>query len=192
MTRDKSGNRDAQLLLSSKLCGIQTSRCKTPLKMASSLRISSSQLLPRSCRPLATSSTLRSSLRAAARNIATTTSSTSTANTPRRSRWTRRMLWGSVFAGLGYYTGQQYLRSFTSPAAPGTAEDAQRMEELRRLVDYVPIVQKLRKDPKYVEWDAYESFSDEDKEKILSSGPLKGSRGLALQVCFTIATIYWR
>jgi hypothetical protein len=84
---------------------------------------------------------------------------------------------------LGYYTGQQYLRSFTSPAAPGTAEDTQRIEELRRLVNYLPVVQKLRKDPNYEEWDAYESFSDEDKGKRLSSGPLKGSRGLALQVC---------
>lgn len=57
------------------------------------------------------------------------------------------------------------------------------MEQLRRLLDYLPIVQKLRKDPKYVEWDAYDSFADEDKEKSLSSGPLKGSRGLAIQVC---------
>ncbi|CRG86225.1 hypothetical protein PISL3812_03228 [Talaromyces islandicus] len=154
--------------------------------MANSLRIPSYQLLPRSCRPRQVASPASSSsLRAAnGRSITTTASSASTANATRRSKWTRRILWGSAFAGLGYYTGQQYLKSFTSPAAPGTAEDTQRIEELQRLVDYLPVVQKLRKDPNYEEWDAYESFSDEDKEKRLSSGPLKGSRGLALQKIF--------
>lgn len=45
-----------------------------------------------------------------------------------------------------------------------------------------PIVQLLREDPDWEESDVYGNYSLEDKEHRLTSGPLKGSRGLGLQV----------
>lgn len=56
------------------------------------------------------------------------------------------------------------------------------MGKISKLLNYYPLVSDLRKDPDYVEWEAYENFTDEEKAHRLSSGPLRGSRGFALQV----------
>ena len=47
-----------------------------------------------------------------------------------------------------------------------------------------PIVQGLREDPDWEESDVYGNYSLEDKDHRLTSGPLRGSRGLGLQVGF--------
>lgn len=78
--------------------------------------------------------------------------------------------------------GQAYTTKYLFPAAPGSPEDVQQLKQIQNLVDYLPIVRKLRADPKYVEWEAYEDFADESKLQRLTSGPLRGSRGLAVQV----------
>lgn len=57
------------------------------------------------------------------------------------------------------------------------------MQRIERLFDIrVPIVQELRKNPDYVEKGVYGNFEEENKAHRLTSGPLAGSRGLALQV----------
>lgn len=99
-----------------------------------------------------------------------------------RSIWTRRILYAALFGGLGYYTGHFYTAGFLYPATPGSSEDEQQIERILKLVDYLPIVRQLRADPKYVEWDAYDNLTEEARERRLTSGPLKGSRGLAVQV----------
>lgn len=58
----------------------------------------------------------------------------------------------------------------------------EQMKLIRLLLDDSSTTRQLRLDPKFVEWEAYEGVSTGDKEKRLTSGPLKGSRGLAVQV----------
>lgn len=68
------------------------------------------------------------------------------------------------------------------PAPPGSPEDTQRVAHLRRVMDSLEVVKKLRANPDYVEWEAYDNFSEEEKPHRLTSGPLSGSRNLAVQV----------
>ncbi|KAH8695071.1 HotDog domain-containing protein [Talaromyces proteolyticus] len=152
--------------------------------MACSLRKLYSQSLYRNYRPRSVPQSVPIFSPQKARTVRNTATVTTNAQPTKRSKWARRIFWATFFASLGYYTGQRYLQAFMSPAAPGTPEDARRLEELRRLVEYLPIVQKLREDPQYKEWEAYEVFSEEQKMPRLTSGPLKGSRGLALQRIF--------
>lgn len=56
------------------------------------------------------------------------------------------------------------------------------MQQIQEILGLLPIVRGLRADPNYSEWEAYDSLSEEDKKHRLTSGPLKGSRGLAVQV----------
>lgn len=99
-----------------------------------------------------------------------------------RFKWTRRIFWGLLFGTLGYYRGKLAINAFLYPAEPGSKEDATQLERLRKLVDRLPVVQNMRKDPMYGEWDAYEDLTDTNKQRRLTSGPLKGSRALAVQV----------
>jgi hypothetical protein len=135
-------------------------------------------LRPRSC---AVPTQLTSPLKTIVRNNATVPAAPATTS---RSKWTRRFAYAALFGSIGYYTGHSYTTGYLFPPVPGTPEDAQKAEQIQQLVEYLPIVRKLRADPKYTEWDAYESFTDEDKAQRLSSGPLRGSRGLAVQVSF--------
>lgn len=69
------------------------------------------------------------------------------------------------------------------PPIPGSLEDQAELQEIQRVFDIaLPIVQKLRRKPDYVEMDVYENFTEEKKPHRLTSGPLAGSRGLGLQV----------
>lgn len=65
---------------------------------------------------------------------------------------------------------------------PGTDEDSIRMKAIESLFNRWPDVRKLRENPDYVESPVYENYSEEERAHRLSSGPLHGSRGLALQV----------
>lgn len=78
-------------------------------------------------------------------------------------------------------------RKIGEPAIPGTEADAMELEEINRVYDFgLPIVQELRNNPDYVESDVYQNYTDEEKAHRLTSGPLAGSRALALQVGFFI------
>lgn len=99
-----------------------------------------------------------------------------------RYKWTRRILWGLLFGSLGFYNTKSLVNALLHPAEPGSKEDVTQLARLRKIVDRLPRVQKLRLDPMYDEWDAYEGVKDADKERRLTSGPLKGSRALAVQV----------
>lgn len=65
---------------------------------------------------------------------------------------------------------------------PDSPEDVEAQKRLQAKFDRLEIVQKLREDPEYVEWEAYGNFSPEEKEKRLTSGALKGTRGISMQV----------
>ncbi|RJE19702.1 thioesterase family [Aspergillus sclerotialis] len=72
------------------------------------------------------------------------------------------------------------------------------MRSIESLFDRWPEVRKLRENPDYVESSVYENYSEEERAHRLSSGPLRGSRGLALQRVFwnekekkTISFVYF-
>lgn len=74
-------------------------------------------------------------------------------------------------------------RKLAPPPLPDTEEDRERLEEIRYIYEHgLPIVKELRENPDYIEADVYGNYSEEDKLQRLSSGPLRGSRGLAFQV----------
>jgi ubiquitin carboxyl-terminal hydrolase 14 len=97
----------------------------------------------------------------------------------------RRLLYIAIFGGLGLYTGKNVMTTVVAPAAPDTPDDSRQMKQIQETLNLLPIVRQLRADPDYVEWEAYDRFSEEDKKHRLTSGPLKGSRGLAVQVGFS-------
>lgn len=86
-----------------------------------------------------------------------------------------------IFGALGVYF-DSFVPSV--PPVPDTDEDAALIEKISRTLETYPITKELREDPDYVEWDAYGSLSDEEKAHRLTSGPLRGARGLAVQVGF--------
>lgn len=78
-----------------------------------------------------------------------------------------------------------------APPLPGTGEDASEMRAIRYIFDNgLPIVNELRRNPDYVESEVYENYSEEDRTHRLSSGPLRGSRGFALQVGLPLLPIW--
>ncbi|KAJ5542634.1 hypothetical protein N7461_008637 [Penicillium sp. DV-2018c] len=118
--------------------------------------------------------------RPAARNVSTVTQPV----VPRQSsRWTRRLIYASIFGTLGLGAGKWFDNKVSAPPAPGTLEDQAELHEIQRVFDIgLPIVQELRRDPDYVEKEVYQNFEDEHKTHRLTSGPMAGSRSLGLQV----------
>ncbi|KAI1948101.1 hypothetical protein LOZ53_005821 [Ophidiomyces ophidiicola] len=70
-------------------------------------------------------------------------------------------------------------------AEPDTPEDVENLRQIQEQFDKLPIVKKLRASEDYVEWEAYSNFSPEEKARRLTTGPLRGSRGISTQ------TIFW-
>ncbi|OOF93466.1 hypothetical protein ASPCADRAFT_209422 [Aspergillus carbonarius ITEM 5010] len=104
---------------------------------------------------------------------------------PQPSRWPRRLAYAAIFSGLGIAAGKWVDNKFAAPPLPGTEEDVKRLEEIHYIYERgLPIVQELREHPDYMEADVYGNYTEEDKLQRLSSGPLRGSRGLALQKIF--------
>lgn len=126
-------------------------------------------------------------------SITTTTSRhTSTATTPtptptqtRKSPWPRRLIYATIFTTLGIYTGKQLDALISTPPIPDTEEDSLVLTGLQNVYDKAtPLVQDLRADPEWEESDVYGNYSEMDKRGRLTSGPLRGSRGLGLQKVF--------
>lgn len=65
---------------------------------------------------------------------------------------------------------------------PGSTQDSEWQERLSKELDALPIVQNLRAEPVWQEWQAYSSFNDEEKKHRLTSGPMGGVRGVGMQV----------
>lgn len=121
---------------------------------------------------------------APSRLFARNASSNAPQHPPRQSSpWTRRLIYAGIFGGLGVGVGSMIDRMVSVPPLPGSAEDKLAMEEIQHIFDIgLPIVQELRNNPNYVEAGVYGDFSEESKTHRLTSGPLSGSKGIALQV----------
>jgi hypothetical protein len=115
------------------------------------------------------------------RNVSTT--APPNASRPPR-RWTRRLIYAGIFGTLGLWSGSwMEKRIIAPPHVPGSPDDRWELAQMERAYNVsLPIVQELRKNPDYVEKDVYEHFSSDHKSHRLTSGPLAGSGGLALQV----------
>lgn len=102
----------------------------------------------------------------------------------RRIRNVRRLLWTVLFGGIGYVGTLSLSAILNRPVIePGSPEDVEAQKRLQAKFNQLEIVQKLREDPEYVEWEAYGNFSPEEKDRRLTSGALKGTRGVSMQVC---------
>ncbi|EZF70123.1 hypothetical protein H105_07523 [Trichophyton soudanense CBS 452.61] len=87
------------------------------------------------------------------------------------------------------YLGRRYMSSeinlFTGPIIePASPEDIEITTSLNSRFDQLEIVKRLREDPDYTEWEPYGNFTEEEKKARLTSGCLRGSRGLSCQHVF--------
>ncbi|KAL4917765.1 HotDog domain-containing protein [Aspergillus aurantiobrunneus] len=116
----------------------------------------------------------------APRNITTVTYRRS----PERSPWLRRLIYFGTFGVLGVAVGKWATDPLNPPHLPGDEGDEEVMEYIRQAFSLETIVEQLREDPDYTEAHVYGNYSGEDKEQRLTSGPLRGGGGLALQKVF--------
>ncbi|KAF9884760.1 Thioesterase super member 4 [Aspergillus nanangensis] len=101
------------------------------------------------------------------------------------SKWARRLIYAGIFGSLGVAAGKYMDEKVSAPAEPGTPEDLTKLEEIYHVYENVlPIVKELRNNPDYVESEVYNNYTDDEKTRRLTSGPLRGSRGVALQKVF--------
>lgn len=119
--------------------------------------------------------------RVAIRNLSYDAASQNTSAQP--SRWTRRLIYATIFGALGVSVGKWMDKKIAAPPVPGTPEDKLQLQDIQHVFDTgLPIVQRLRANPEFVEMGVYENYSEEYKTHRLTSGALGGSRGIALQV----------
>jgi hypothetical protein len=106
---------------------------------------------------------------------------------PYKPRYFRGGLYAIVSFGLCYgliaITPWAISGMGRTSAEPGSREDSVWQEMLSKQLDNLPIVKDLRSEPQWQEWQAYSSFNDEEKKHRLTSGPMGGVRGVAMQVC---------
>lgn len=69
---------------------------------------------------------------------------------------------------------------------PDSPEDIAAREKLEAKFDNLDVVKELREDPDYEEWEPYGNFLPEEKDRRLTSGALKGTRGVSMQVCVLV------
>lgn len=104
---------------------------------------------------------------------------------PQWQRHLRSVSYAIIFGSVGYHGSAYVADRLIGPLpTPGTIEDEQVLKKLRSQLEKLEVARSLRANPDFVEWEAYGSFSPEEKAHRLTSGPLRGSRGLALQVSF--------
>lgn len=82
--------------------------------------------------------------------------------------------------------GKRIEEKITAPPVPGSELDTLLMTELQHIYEKAtPIVMELRNDPDYEEQGVYGNYTKDESPHRLTSGPLRGGRGLAIQVGFT-------
>ncbi|KAJ5945986.1 hypothetical protein N7454_002825 [Penicillium verhagenii] len=101
-----------------------------------------------------------------------------------RSRWTRRLIYASIFGALGVGAGAVLDSKIGLPAQPGSREDKIYLEEIQTVFEGLPIVKELRDNPDCVESGVYEGLPEKSKAHRLTSKALAGSRGIGLQRVF--------
>lgn len=75
------------------------------------------------------------------------------------------------------------MRIFSGPIVePDSPEDAEITTALNAHFDKLEIVKELRANPAYAEWEPYGNLTEEERRRRLTSGCLRGSRGLSCQV----------
>ena len=101
----------------------------------------------------------------------------------RRLRNLRRLLTGVTFGGLGYAFGT-FLISATILYVfePGSPEDVEELELLQEEFEDLEDIRMLKGHGEFVQDDLFNHLSQGEKEKMLITGPLKGSRGINLMV----------
>lgn len=103
------------------------------------------------------------------------------------SKWPRRLVYAAIFGSLGTFAGKWMDEKVSAPPRPGSDEDRRRLEGIQHVYEHqLPIVKKLRNNPDYIEDNVYVNYSDDDKMNRFTSGLLRGSRGVAFQVCSTL------
>lgn len=99
---------------------------------------------------------------------------------PRR---VRSLIYAAVFGSLGYTVVDTFVERLSGEVpVPKSVEDEEALSVLRERFEKLPIVQDLRANPDYAEWEAYGNFTGEEKSHRLTSGVLNGSRGIGIQV----------
>ncbi|KAM5462568.1 hypothetical protein MauCBS54593_007924 [Microsporum audouinii] len=77
------------------------------------------------------------------------------------------------------------MRIFSGPIVePDSPEDAEITAALNAHFDKLEIVKELRANPAYTEWEPYGNLTEEERRRRLTSGCLRGSRGLSCQHVF--------
>lgn len=147
------------------------------------------QTFPR--RPLAASS-LRPTRQLLSKRCNSSATAQSQSQQSTRSRSLRNLIYIAIFGGLGLSLGSRIEKLIATPPEPDTEEDTALRRSIEDAYERLPIVQALRDDPDFgKEWNAYSNFSEEEKEHRLTSGPLKGGRGLALQVRWSFFVFFF-
>ncbi|KAK2736335.1 hypothetical protein FQN57_000785 [Myotisia sp. PD_48] len=105
-----------------------------------------------------------------------------------QSKWPRRFRIAGyilIFGGLGSINASMVMKQFGGPVLePDSPEDIIVRDTLKLGFDRLPLVKKLRADPDYVEWEPYGHLNAEEKLKRITSGSLRGSRGVSCQRIF--------
>ncbi|ESZ92412.1 hypothetical protein SBOR_7220 [Sclerotinia borealis F-4128] len=99
---------------------------------------------------------------------------------PRKTRSLRPTIYASIFLLIGLTAGQ-YVSLVLSPPPlpePSSPPDELMTSWLHAQASKIPLVQSLTEDPIWQSWDAYSTFTPEERPHRLTTGPLGGSRGL--------------
>lgn len=86
----------------------------------------------------------------------------------------------TLFLAAGLYAGDS-VRFMAAPRPlplPGSREDKMLLDSIKRKAEKLPIIKSLAEDPDWMHFDAYEILEGEQRDHMLSTGPLGGARGL--------------
>ncbi|QSZ36664.1 hypothetical protein DSL72_006545 [Monilinia vaccinii-corymbosi] len=104
----------------------------------------------------------------------------SSSPSPTRKRSLRPKIYASLFLLIGLTLGQLASLILSPPSSPepSSPSDERMISWLHQQASKIPIVQSLTEDPIWQSWDAYSTFTPEERPHRLTTGPLGGSRGL--------------
>ncbi|KAA8569427.1 hypothetical protein MFRU_004g02120 [Monilinia fructicola] len=104
----------------------------------------------------------------------------SSSPSPKGKRSLRPTIYASLFLLIGLTAGQ-YVSLVLSPPSlpePSSPSDELMTSWLHAQASKLPLVQSLSEDPIWQSWDAYSTFTPEERPHRLTTGPLGGSRGI--------------